>query len=94
MGNHFLKEGVAVMRTRRRKGQMARELVYFCIRCLALTLLWAVVLKTAAVIMDRTVDLSDVLVFAGAAFGGELLLLLCKRVFAKPNENQTDGSEM
>ena len=80
---------------KRTKGQMARELVYFCIKCLALTLLWAAVLKTAALFMDRVIDLSDILTFAGATFGGELLFLLVKRVFAKPNEtNQTDGSEM
>lgn len=77
---------------KRKKGQMARELVYFCIKCLALTLLWAAVLKTAALFMDRLVDLSDILTFAATVFGGELLMLLCKRVFAKPKE--TDGSEM
>lgn len=68
---------------------MARELVYLCIKCLVFTLLWAAVLKTAALFMDRTIDLSDILTFAAAAFGGELLFLLVKRVFAKP----TDGSE-
>lgn len=83
------------MKRRKKKGQMARELVYFCIKCLAITLLWAAVIKTAALFMDRAVDLSDILTFAAAAFGGELLLLLCKRVFAKPNEtNQTDGSDL
>lgn len=71
---------------------MARELVYYCIKCLSLTLLWAAVIKTAALFMDRAIDLSDILTFAAAAFGGELLLLLFKRVFAKPNE--TDGSEV
>ena len=75
---------------KQRKGQMARELVYFCIKRLEYTLIWAAVIKTAAFILDRPVDLSDILTFAAAAFGGELLLLLCKRVFAKP----TDGSEM
>lgn len=80
------------MKPRKKNGQMARELVYFCIKCLALTLLWAAVIKTAALFMDRVVDLSDILTFAAAAFGGELLLLLCKRVFAKPNE--TDRSEV
>lgn len=66
---------------------MARELVYYCIYALTLTLAWAVVIKTVAVILDRPSDLSDVLTFAAAAFGGELLLLLCKRVFAKPNDD-------
>lgn len=71
---------------RKTKGRMARELVYYCIYALTLTLAWAVVIKTVAVILDRPSDLSDVLIFA-AAFGGELLLLLCKRVFAKPNDD-------
>ena len=68
------------------KGRMARELVYYCIYALTLTLAWAIITKTVAVFTDHTSDLSDVLIFAAAAFGGELLLLLCKRVFAKPNE--------
>lgn len=71
---------------RKTKGRMARELVYYCIYALTLTLAWAVVVKTVAIVLDRSADLSDVLIFAAAAFGGELLLLLCKRVFAKPNE--------
>lgn len=72
---------------RKTKGRMARELVYYCIYALSLTLAWAVILKTVAVMLDRPSDLSDVLGFAAAAFGGELLLLLCKRVFAKPNDD-------
>ena len=72
---------------RKTKGRMARELVYYCIYALTLTLAWAVVVKTAAVVLDRSADLSDVLIFAAAAFGGELLLLLCKRVFAKNNDD-------
>ena len=71
---------------RKTKGRMARELVYYCIYALTGVLVWAVIIKTAAVIADRQADLSDVLVYAAASFGGELLLLLCKRVFAKPNE--------
>ena len=72
---------------RKTKGRMARELVYYCIYALTLTLAWAVITKTVAVFTDHASDLSDVLVFAAAAFGGELLLLLCKRVFAKPNDD-------
>ena len=72
---------------RKTKGRMARELVYYCIYALTLTLAWAVVVKTVAVVLDRAADLSDVLIFAAAAFGGELLLLLCKRVFAKNNDD-------
>lgn len=72
---------------RKTKGRMARELVYYCIYALSLTLAWAVITKTVAVFTNHDSDLSDVLVFAAAAFGGELLLLLCKRVFAKPNDD-------
>ena len=72
---------------RKTKGRMARELVYYCIYALTLTLAWAVITKTVAVFTDHASDLSDVLIFAATAFGGELLLLLCKRVFAKPNDD-------
>lgn len=71
------------------KGAMARKVVYFCIAVMTLTLIWAVVLKTIALFnSEMFVDLSDVLTFVGAAFGGELLLLAFKRVFAKPNEQE------
>ena len=53
---------------RKTKGRMARELVYYCIYALTLTLTWAVVVKTVAVILDRPSDLSDVLIFAAALF--------------------------
>ena len=72
---------------RKTKGRMARELVYYCIYALTMTLAWAIITKTVAVFTDHASDLSDVLIFAAAAFGGELLLLLCKRVFAKPNDD-------
>nr|DAH36428.1 MAG TPA: hypothetical protein [Caudoviricetes sp.] len=73
-----------------RKSEMARTLVLYCVRAITLIAVWAVVLKTYAVIRygeTMGADLSDVLVFAGAAFGGELLLLAFKRVFAKKNED-------
>lgn len=70
------------------KGQMARQLVYYCLRRLTIFAVWAMILKTAALIFDRTIDLSDILTFIGAAFGGELLMLLAKRVFAKPTETE------
>lgn len=73
-----------------RKSEMARTLVIYCVRAISLIALWAVALKTYAVIKwgeTTGCDLSDVLVFAGAAFGGELSLLAFKRVFAKKNEN-------
>ena len=76
------------------KGAMARKLVIFCITILTLTLIWAVVLKTIALFNSQmSVDVSDVLTFTGAAFGGELLLLAFKRVFAKPNNEQGENHE-
>ena len=75
---------------------MARQLVYYCLRRLSLILFWAAAMKTAALILDRVVDLSDILLFASGVFGGELLMLLCKRIFAKPNdtdENSYTGCE-
>lgn len=79
-----------VKKSRMTKGKMARELVYFCIWALTAALTWAMILKTAAVLLDRTCDLSDVLIFAGGAFGGELLMLLIKRIVAKPNETNEE----
>ena len=76
-----------IRKSRLTKGKMARQLVYFCIWVLFGVLLWAAMVKTAALVMDRDIDLSDILTYAGAAFGGELLLLLCKRVFAKNNDD-------
>ena len=77
-----------------KKGAMARKLVIFCIAIMTATLIWAVVLKTIALFNSQmSVDVSDVLTFVGAAFGGELLLLAFKRVFAKPNEQGEDVNE-
>ena len=75
------------------RGQMARTLVLYCVRVITLASIWAACLKTYAVIKwgeTSGCDLSDVLVFVGSAFGGELLLLAFKRVFAKKNENPDD----
>ena len=72
------------------KGEMARTLVIYCVRAITLIAIWAACLKTYAVIRwgeTTGCDLSDVLIFAATAFGGELLLLAFKRVFAKKNEN-------
>ena len=72
------------------KGQMARTLVIYCVRAITLIAIWAACLKTYAVIRwgeTTGCDLSDVLIFAATAFGGELLLLAFKRIFAKKNEN-------
>lgn len=80
-----------VKKSRMTKGKMARELVYFCLWMLTAVVTWAMSLKTAAVLLDKQCDLSDVLIFAGGAFGGELLLLLLKRVLAKPNESKDEN---
>lgn len=80
-----------IKKSRLTKGKMARQLVYFCLWVLFGVLLWAAAVKTAGMILGRDTDLSDVLTFAGAAFGGELLLLLLKRVFAKSTDNE-EGS--
>ena len=69
------------------KGQLARTLVIYCVRAITLIAVWAIALKTYAVFKWGATDISDVLIFAATAFGGELLLLAFKRVFAKKNEN-------
>lgn len=75
--------------TEAQKGQMARNLVHYCIAVLSVTAVWAMILKTVSVITGNPIDLSDVLVFVGGAFGAELLMLLLKRILAKPGK-QTD----
>lgn len=65
------------------KGKMARRLVYYCIGVLSVTALWAAVVVTISVFKGSYIDLTAILSFIGGAFGGELLLLLLKRVFAK-----------
>lgn len=72
----------------KKKGRMARRLVCYCIVVLTLTGVWAAVLKT----IDHSIDTSDVLTFVGAAFGGELLMLAFKRVFAKPTDNHEEDT--
>lgn len=67
-----------------KKGKMARTLVWLCIGVLLTTAVWGMVVKT----VSPASDLSDVLTFVGGAFGMELIALLCKRLFAKPNETE------
>lgn len=74
------------------KGQMSKTIVLYCIRAITLIAVWAVALKTYAVFKYGATDISDVLIFAATAFGGELLLLAFKRVFAKKNENTDEYS--
>ena len=66
---------------------MSKTIVLYCIRAITLIAVWAVAIKTYAVFKWGATDISDVLIFAATAFGGELLLLAFKRVFAKKNEN-------
>ena len=68
------------------KGEMARTLVIYCIKVMTYVLIWSVVLTTVAVIFNRAIDLTPVLNFTAITFGGELVLLAFKRVFAKKNE--------
>ena len=74
------------------KGQMSKTIVLYCIRAITLIAVWAVAVKTYAVFKWGATDISDVLIFAATAFGGELLLLAFKRVFAKKNENTDEYS--
>lgn len=77
-----------------RKSEMSRTIVIYCLRLLSLTLLWAACLKTYAIIRwGETIgcDLSDVLIYAGGAFGIELISLAFKRIYAK--KNKTDENE-
>lgn len=71
---------------------MSKTIVLYCIRAITLIAVWAVAVKTYAVFKFGATDISDVLIFAATAFGGELLLLAFKRVFAKKNENPDEYS--
>lgn len=73
-----------------KQGKMARRLVYYCIGVLTVTAIWAAVITTMAAVQGWMIDLNAVLTFIGAAFGGELLLLLVKRVYAKPTDQHEE----
>jgi len=75
-------------RVAKRAGKLSRVLVVYCISVLTITAIWGAVLKSIA----PSVDLTDVLTFIGAAFGGELLLLAFKRVFAKERTDTEDDT--
>ena len=75
-----------------RKSEMSKTIVLYCIKAITLIAVWAVAVKTYAVFKYGATDISDVLIFAATAFGGELLLLAFKRVFAKKNENPDEYS--
>ena len=84
------------MRNKRKwsKGEMSRTIVIYCIRVMTYTLVWASILKTIGVLFNLNSDLSDVLTFAGSTFGGELLLLAFKRIFAKKNGDDNDSDDL
>jgi hypothetical protein len=65
------------------KRELSRTIVIHCVNAMTAVLAWAVLLKTAGAAFGWAVELSDVLTFTAAAFGGELLLLAFKRIFAK-----------
>lgn len=73
------------MRQKKRwqKRELSRTIVIHCVNAMTAVLAWAVLLKTAGAAFGWAVELSDVLTFTAAAFGGELLLLAFKRIFAK-----------
>ena len=71
------------------RGRMARRLVYFCVAVLTVSASWAIWVKTRS----PHTDLTDVLTVIGAAFGGELLRLCFKRVFAKPTDSEQEETE-
>ena len=75
---------------RYQKGDLSRKLVIYCITILTIAVLWAMATKTYCAIHSVDMDVSDVLTFIGAAFGGELLLLLLKRVLSKPREETNE----
>lgn len=68
------------------KGEMSRTIVMICLRVMMVVLTWAIVLKTLGAIFGWMIDISDVLNFTAIAFGGELLILAFKRIFAKDRE--------
>ncbi len=75
------------------KSEMARTLVIYCVRAITLVSVWAVCVKTYAVLKWGATDISDVLIFTASAFGGELLLLAFKRIFAKKQDGPTQEDE-
>ena len=74
-----------------RKSEMSKTIVLYCIKAITLIAVWAVAVKTYAVFKWGATDISDVLIFTATAFGGELLLLAFKRIFAKKNEDSEDA---
>lgn len=73
----------------RRKGAFSKALVLYCVRVMTWVLVWAIAFKCICTAFGICADISDVLGFAGAFFGGELILLAFKRICCKgENENE------
>lgn len=68
------------------KGEMARTIVLYCIRVMTLVLIWSVVITSFSAVFHWDIDISPVLNFTAATFGGELILLAFKRICAKKGE--------
>ena len=68
------------------KGEMARTIVLYCIWVMTLVLIWSVVITSFSAVFHWGIDISPVLNFTAATFGGELILLAFKRIFAKKGE--------
>lgn len=86
----FSLSKVNALRTKRmtqwEKGEFSKTVVIYCIRWMTAVLVWAIILTTIAVFVDKTVYLTEVLTFAAAFFGGELCLLALKRILAKERD--------
>ena len=74
-----------------RKGELSKTLVIYCVRVMTWVLVWAVAFKCVCAVFSFTADISDVLGFAGAFFGGELILLAFKRICCK-KEKENEGN--
>ena len=68
------------------KGEMARTIVIYLLRLLTMVLIAVLIAVGSSPELGTSVDLSDVLGYAGGAAVTELGLLAFKRVFAKKND--------
>lgn len=76
------------MKKRKRKlskGQLGKRILYFDLLFLLVTGVWAMVLAT------RGLDASSTLTVIYAVGGGELLLLMIKRIFGDRGNNNDEG---
>ena len=69
-----------------KKGEMSRTIVLYSIKIMTAVLLWGMIVTTVAPVLHAVIDISPVMNFTAVTFGGELILLAFKRVYAKKNE--------